>query len=455
MCGIIASYSEQNSAQTVYQGLVELQHRGQDAAGIASLSVQDLQLKRGLGQVEDVFTQHSFADVPFAIGHTRYGTSGGRTQADSQPFYNEQGIALAHSGHLHQAPWMQAYKNNQQSLVDSNLLLQFLVHHLAQANASNEADYFAHLVQIIRTIFQEVKGAYSVVCLIAGKGLISFRDPHGTRPLVFGERINAQQKKDYLIASESHFFQDLDFQQQNEVQAGELIFISMQGQLFRQVLSPKTYTPCSFEYVYFAHPQSTLNGITIKDARQKMGQLLAQQWQENYRHLNPDLVLPIPHTAATAAHAFAQVLNIHYGDYFKINSQIGRTFIQAEHQERIESLNKKLMLDPAQVKNKKIILFDDSIVRGTTAKLLVKKLRAYGAKAIYLVSACPPIINICTYGINLASHEELLAANNSQEQIKAFLAVDELLYPTTEHLLTSINPVHNASPCMRCMKYDS
>jgi len=455
VCGIIAIYSEKNSTQTVYQGLMELQHRGQDAAGIASLLENGLTLKRGLGRVEEVFYDHSFTEnqANLAIGHTRYTTSGGASHTDSQPFYNDKGIALAHSGHLHSALWMNPFTNTDQSLVDSNLLLQFLVSLLEQSN--KEEDFFLQLIKIVTTIFYQVKGSYSVVSLIAGKGLIVFRDPQGIRPLALGERINSSGQKDYIFASDSHFFHRLGFQQQGDVQPGELVFITSQGQLFRQILAQKNPRPCSFEYVYFAHPKSKFNGVLVEDARKNMGRLLAQHWQELHPHLIPDFVLPIPETACTAAFAFAQILGFLYGDYFKVNNKIGRTFIQAEDEQRLESVDKKLTINPGKIKNKKILLFDDSIVRGTTTYLLIKKLRALGAKAIYLVSASPPIINVCTYGINIPRQDELLAATYSKEKIKTFLAVDELLYLKRGDLLNAISIPRQrikTQACMRCMK---
>ncbi len=456
MCGIIAIYSQKNSTQTIYQGLLELQHRGQDAAGIASLLADGLELKRGLGRVEEVFSAHSFApsDTVLAIGHTRYITSGGSAAEDSQPFYSAKGVALAHSGHLHHDSWMNSFNDTEQSLVDSNLLLQFLVQLLEQDNTDKDDLFFPQLCKAVTTIFQQVKGSYSVVSLIAGKGLVVFRDPQGIRPLVLGERLNPCGQKDYLFASESHFFQNLGFQQQEEVQAGELVFINPQGQLYRQTLVKKTPTPCSFEYVYFAHPQTKLNGVLVEDSRKQMGRLLAQQWQDAYSHLSPDFVLPIPQTATTAALAFAQTLGFSYCDYFKVNNSVGRTFIQPESQQRLSSVNEKLSINPEKIKDKIILLFDDSIVRGTTAQQLVKKLRGLGAKTIYLVSACPPIINVCTYGINIPTKQELLASKHSKEEIKAVLAVDELLYPNREDLLAVIttNQQRTSSlPCMRCM----
>ncbi|RUR11336.1 amidophosphoribosyltransferase [Legionella sp. km772] len=453
VCGIIASYSEKNSAQRVYQGLVELQHRGQDAAGIASLSKEGFVFKRGLGEIKEVFSAHSFGEHegPFAIGHTRYSTSGGSTSIDIQPFYNPKGAALAHSGHLHPGAWMRAFNNIPgQSRVDSNLLLQFFIQHLEEEDALNEGNFFSKIVKAVRSIYQQVKGSYCVVCLIANKGLLVFRDPQGIRPLCFGERINGENNKEYLFASESHFFQNLGFNLQ-EVRPGELFFINTKGELYRQVLLQKTHTPCSFEYVYFAHPKTQLNGVLVEKTRQHLGRLLAQQWQEAYSHLNPDFVLPIPKTAITAAKSFAQALQFDYRDYFEVDTTIGRSFIQAEEQQRYKAVQQKLSIKSEKIKDKIILLFDDSIVRGTTAQLIVKQLRALGAKAIYLVSACPPIINICTYGINIPAQDELLAVNHSNDEIKAYLEVDELLYLKKTHLHDTLSQGSKLLPCMRCM----
>jgi amidophosphoribosyltransferase len=458
VCGIIAIYSEQDSAQTLYQGLLQLQHRGQDAAGLVTLG-DGFSIKRGLGRVDEVFHPDVLARFrgTLGIGHTRYATSGGYSSQDIQPFYsNEQeGIALAHSGHLHSNSWMIPFQEKAQSKVDSNLLLQFLLtllqdHYLLKDNNA----FFSLLCHVVTVIMHQVPGSYSVVGLIADKGLLVFRDSQGIRPLIMGARINSFGKKEYLFASESHFFNDLGFHIIEDVPPGEVIFVSVQGDLYRHSLLKNKPMPCSFEYVYFAKASSIIDGILVEDSRRRMGELLALRWQQSYSHLKPDFVLPIPNTANTAALAFAQKLGFNYHEYFKVNIKVGRSFIHADPLQRDDTIGNKLSINADKVKNKIILLFDDSIVRGITAAHLVKKLKAQGAKHIYFVCACPPIVNICVYGINIPTKNELLAATHSQEKIKQLLDVDELLYPNPQDLINTIylqNPASNV-PCIKCMK---
>jgi amidophosphoribosyltransferase len=458
VCGLIAIYSRSHSAQKTYQGLLQLQHRGQDAAGIVTLEDQ-LSIKKGLGRVEDIAHSQLFVDCPalFSMGHTRYATSGGSSPQDVQPFSHDAypQVALAHNGHLPQAPWMDPFREQAQSTVDSNLLLHFLVG-LLKKNQSTTKDttFFSLLCQTVTAVFKDVPGAYSVVSLIAGKGLLVFRDPQGIRPLIMGERINSLGKKDYIFASESYLFKELDFQLVGEVPPGEVLFVNYKGDLYQQSLIKNKKTPCSFEYVYFAKAKSTIEGIQVEDSRRRMGHLLAQRWQASYSHLKPDFVLPIPNTANTAALAFAEKMGFNYHEYFEVNAKAGRTFIHADPLQREGTIDNKLSIHEDKVNNKSILLFDDSIVRGVTAAHLVKKLKSQGAKHIYFVCACPPVVNVCFYGINIPTKAELIAAKYSQEEIKRLLAVDELLYPEPQDLVNTIGFKKNSNtqPCIQCMQ---
>ena len=463
MCGIIALYSQDNCAQTLYQGLMHLQHRGQDAAGISTLGDR-LYVKRGKGRVDEVFTSDELDSLQgsVGIGHTRYATSGCRSEYDIQPFSDEgqYGISLAHSGHLSDSPWMSSLENKKlSSLVDSNLLLAFLVDLLKDYPfVEEENDFFSLICQVVQTLFNSVPGAYSIVSLVAGKGLLVFRDPQGIRPLVMSERCSTSGTKSYLFASESHFFSEFGFNEPVDLRPGEVVWVTLTGQLFRKQLTQKKTTPCSFEYVYFAHKDSTMNGVSVTESRHRMGHILAQRWNALHPKLTPDCVVPIPNTANTAASFFAQSLGFHYQDYFAVDKRLGRTFIQPSAKERCLSVSKKLSINPKNIKNKKILLFDDSIVRGTTATHAISYLRTLGAKKIYFVSACPPLVNTCSYGINIPTVSELIAANNSMEAIKKLLGCDELLYPQPHELITAINgrSAHQEIEwCLKCMNAPS
>lgn len=483
MCGIIAVYSQKECSSLLYKGMRQLQHRGQDAAGITTLD-NSFFTKKSLGTVDRLLATADLQALKgnLGIGHVRYRTSGGSSEEDSQPFqfkarYN---IALAHSGHLqncdqwlHQIP--EKNRKGAVSTVDSNLLLHLLSvllekftdnpsyqsQHEAQCSSTGnrkETDndsFFSILCATIKTIFTTVQGSYSVVSLIEGKGLVIFRDPKGVRPLVMGERMNGRTHKEYIVASESACFNDLGYALTADVAPGELIYITEQGRLYQRKLMRQLMTPCSFEYIYFAHSDSIMNGLLVKQTRQAMGVLLALRWKTVYPDVIPDFVLPIPNTAKIAALSFAKKAGFNYTDAFQVNQDIGRTFISSATQQEQQCLADKLSINADLIKDKIILVFDDSIVRGTTAKQVIKMLRDQGAKKIYFVSACPPLINICEYGINIPTREELLASDKAEEKIRGLLGVDKLLYPNTDDLIASMNPdsaTKKISPCIKCMR---
>jgi amidophosphoribosyltransferase len=434
--------------------MMQLQHRGQDAAGIVTLNNDSLYIKRGRGRVEEVFSKDTLSTLQgsLGIGHTRYATSGGEGELDVQPFSTQE-IALAHSGHLHPALWMNMIDEKKlSSRVDSNLLLHFLGSLLDnRPDITNQEHFFSFLSHTITSIFQQVTGGYCLVSLIKGKGLLITRDPSGVRPLAMAERESTSGVKEYLFASESHFFSDLGFKQTKDIEPGEIVYITAQGRLYRRILVQRLKTPCSFEYIYFAKPKSIMDGVLVENARRRMGRLLALRWQQLHPQLKPDFVLPIPNTANTAALAFAHHLGFTYQEYLQVNKQSGRTFIQDNDTQRQLAVRNKLKIEADKIKNKIILLFDDSIVRGTTVTHVIKTLKDQGAKTIYLVLACPPIINVCTYGINIATYNELIASERSIGDIKFILGVDELFYATTEELIESIYP-HPPTKCALCMQ---
>lgn len=463
MCGIIGLYSHTPVAAEIYDSLIHLQHRGQDAAGILTCD-ERFYVKHGLGLVREIFIPDDIKHLKgqIGIGHTRYPTAGGYNIADVQPLWigSPRGIAIAHNGNLvnyrELAQEITQQQRHLNSSIDSEVLLHLLADGLEQVpvGKNDSIDFFTALSTAVKTIFRRAQGSYSVVSVIIGKGLVAFRDPHGIRPLAMGERTNAFGKKEYIFASETTMFYTLGFQPCGDVQPGEVVFVNRTGELYRKVLEHKQFTPCIFEYVYFARPDATLNEIGVYRARLHMGQNLARGWREKYPAIMPDVVIPAPFTSNTAALSFAHELGVRYSEGLYKNPFIGRTFIMPDGEERSRSVRYKLTPQKSEIKDKKVLILDDSIVRGTTSREIVRMVREFGAKEIYFVSTCPPIKNPCFYGIDMPSRAELIAAQQTPEEIKRYLEVDQLLYQELDDLVEAVTRKgqHNITrACMACM----
>lgn len=464
MCGIVGIFSHKPVVAEVYDSLIHLQHRGQDAAGMITCQ-QRFYVKHGLGLVREIFQPHDILHLRgnVGIGHTRYPTAGGYHLADVQPLWigSPRGIALAHNGNLVNYAELaleitQQKHRHLNSSIDSEVLLHLFADGLdLEPHVSDDgAAFFNKICSTTQSLFQRAQGSYSVVSIIIGKGLVAFRDPHGIRPLVMGERINQDGSKDYIFASENTMFYSLGFQPVGDVQPGEVVYVNQSGELFRKVLSHQTFTPCIFEYVYFARPDATMNAVSVYRSRLYMGQNLAKQWQKKYPDLLPDVVIPAPFTSNTAALSFAHELGVRYTEGLYKNPFIGRTFIMPNGQERSRSVRYKLTPQKTEISDKKVLIVDDSIVRGTTSREIVKMVREFGAKEIYFVSTCPPIINPCFYGIDMPSRKELIAAHDSVAEIERYLGVNKLLYQSLDDLVEAVTRKDNhhiERPCMACM----
>lgn len=466
MCGIVGIYSHEPVAAALHDSLIHLQHRGQDAAGILTANTR-FYTKHGLGLVREIFTADDMSALQgnMGIAHVRYPTAGGYGVSDIQPLWvgSPRGIAIAHNGNLvnYQAliEDIRAQHRHLNSTLDSEALLQLLADHLALSGYTDDDDYdfFQQLCLAVNNIYANVKGSYSVVSVAIGKGLVAFRDPHGIRPLVMGERQRDDGRTDYIFASETTAFYALGFEPKGDLQPGEVAFVNQKGKLFRRVLTKKAFRPCAFEYVYFARPDATLDGVSVYRARLRMGQNLAIKWREHYPNDLPDVVIPAPFTANTAALSFAHELGIRYSEGLYKNPFIGRTFIMPNQKMRSRSVTYKLTPQRTEIEHKKVLVVDDSIVRGTTSREIVKMVREFGAKEIYFVSTCPPIINPCYYGIDMPSREDLLAAQYSLEEICNYLGVNRVLYQTQDDLVEAITrkgPHEISRPCMACMNGD-
>lgn len=466
MCGIVGIFSHEPVAASLHDSLIHLQHRGQDAAGILTANSR-FYTKGGLGLVREVFSSADMLKLQgnMGIAHTRYPTAGGYSESDIQPLWigSPLGIALAHNGNLINYPALfaeiRAQHRHLNSSLDSEALLLILADNIAKhaATEEDEALFFQALCQAIEGLFHKVEGSYSVVSLIIGKGLVAFRDPHGIRPLVMGERQCPDGTLDYIFASETTPFYALGFEPKGDLAPGEVAFVSRTGKLFRKVLVSNTFRPCAFEYVYFSRPDSTLDGVSVYRSRLRMGQNLARQWQQTYPDDLPDVVIPAPFTANTAALSFAHELKVRYSEGLYKNPFIGRTFIMPDQKMRSRSVRYKLTPQRTEIENKKVLVVDDSIVRGTTSREIVKMIREFAAKAVYFVSTCPPIKHPCFYGIDIPSKHELLAATHNHQAICDFLGVDKVLYQTQADLVEAITRrgQHNINlPCMGCMDGD-
>lgn len=464
MCGIIGIYSHAPVAAEIYDSLIHLQHRGQDAAGILTCN-ERFYVKHGLGLVREIFQPDDICHLKgnFGIGHSRYPTAGGYNIADVQPLWigSPRGIALAHNGNLVNYPELaleitQQKHRHLNSSIDSEVLLHLIGDGLDQAPyVSDDGEgFFERLSDTIKNLFARVQGSYSVVSVIIGKGLVAFRDPHGIRPLVMGERINPDGSKDYIFASETTMFYTLGFEPVGDVLPGEVVYVNQSGQLFRKIVTEKAFRPCVFEYVYFARPDATMNQVSVYRSRLHMGQNLAKLWKKRYPNCLPDVVIPAPFTSNTAALSFAHELGVRYSEGLYKNPFIGRTFIMPNGEERSRSVRYKLTPQKTEIHGKNVLILDDSIVRGTTSREIVRMVKEFGAKETYFVSTAPPIKYPCFYGIDMPSSAELIAAHDSEEEVRTFLGVNKLLYQDIVDLVEAVTRKgdHNIEkPCMACM----
>lgn len=442
MCGIVGFFSHKSVSLELYESLLHLQHRGQDTAGILTCD-ERMHVKIGRGLAHEVFLP---ADVKaltgnLGIGHLRYPTNGKHALAEAQPLTTTYpyGIGLVHNGNIINDVELKAVLKKKRrylnSFSDSELLLTYFASLLAeQPFTNNKEALFTTICAALTQLFSLAKGAYSVITVVVGMGLVVFRDPHGIRPLVMGERKNERGSSDYGFASEDIPFYSLGFKSLGDVAPGEVIFINLEGQLFRKQLMTKAFRPCVFEYVYLSRPDTILNKLSVYRTRLQMGKNLAEAWKNKYPDKLPDVVVPIPFTSNTPALAFANTLGVRYSEGLYKNPFIGRTFIMSTQEKRVKSVRTKLHPQVTELRNKKVLLVDDSIVRGTTSLEIVKMVREAGAKEVYLASACPPVKFPCYYGIYIPTHEELIANQHSENVIAKAIGVDLLLYQSLEDL---------------------
>ena len=450
MCGIVGVISSHSANQLIYDALLLLQHRGQDAAGIATHHERSFAMQKGNGLVRDVFRTRNMLSLPgnMGIGQVRYPTAGSYNEAEAQPFYVNApyGIVLAHNGNLTNAAQLQQdmFERDRRHLnthSDSEVLLNVLAHQI-QISCSESLN-LDNVFTAVSALHQRIKGSYAVVAMIAGYGLLAFRDPFGIRPLCIG-RQQTESGYEYMIASESVALEGNGFQFLRDVEPGEAIFIDQERQLHQKqcAADPKLY-PCIFEYVYLARPDSVINGASVYASRLRMGEYLAEKIAREMRSGEIDVVMPIPDSSRPATIELAHRLNIAYREGFIKNRYIGRTFIMPGQATRKKSVRQKLNAIPSEFKGKSVLLVDDSIVRGTTSREIVQMARDAGAKRVIFASAAPPVIYPNVYGIDMPTHTELIAYGRDQEQIRREITADQLVYQDLSDLkraVTDTNP---------------
>ena len=444
MCGIIGIVGKQPVTPSLYDALTILQHRGQDAAGIATLEGLRIHLYKGNGLVRDVFPRSELEKLQglAGIGHVRYPTAGSDKLDEAQPFYvnSPYGIVLGHNGNLINTAALkkELFDSDRRHInteSDSEVLLNVFAHELHRIGPGGvqPEDVF----KAVDGLHQRCKGAYSVIALITGKGVLGFRDPHGIRPVVLGYR-DTDKGREYAIASESVALDVLDFTLMRDLKPGEAVFITLDGQLHTHESShAEAASPCIFEYVYFARPDSMIDDISVYKARLRMGEALARKILKEWPDHDIDVVIPVPDTSRTAALPLAYDLNVKYREGFIKNRYIGRTFIMPGQEQRKRSVKQKLNAIDLEFRNKNVLLVDDSIVRGTTSRQIIQMARDAGARKVYFASASPPVRYPNIYGIDMPAPSELIASGRDEKQIEQELGADRLIYQELDDLVAA------------------
>lgn len=449
MCGILGIVGKNPVNQLLYDGLLVLQHRGQDAAGIVTCDGNTFFMHKNNGLVKDVFhTRHMRNLIGNAgIAHVRYPTAGSSSAAEAQPFYVNSpfGIVLGHNGNLTNAEKLKEdiFRQDLRHIntsSDSEVLLNVLAHEIEESSKSTVLNSDV-VFDAVTSLHKRCKGAYAVVSMIANFGLLAFRDPHGIRPLVIGKH-DSPEGVEYMVASESVALDVLGFKLVRDVEPGEAIFIDMNGNFYSKQCAKPNHHPCIFEYVYLARPDSVIDGISVYQTRLNMGKTLAQKIKKAWAHLDIDVVIPIPDTSRPSALQLALELGLDYREGFIKNRYIGRTFIMPGQALRKKSVRQKLNPIKIEFQDKNVLLVDDSIVRGTTSKEIVQMAREAGAKKVYLVSAAPPVRFPNVYGIDMPSRIELLAPNKTDEEIREEIGADELIYQDLDALIENISSIN-------------
>jgi len=448
MCGVVGIVGNSPVNQKIYDALTVVQHRGQDAAGIMTCDGRRVFLRKDSGLVRDVFqTRHMLQlEGNMGLGHVRYPTAGGDNRSEAQPFYVNSpfGLALGHNGNLINAAELgeELFQDDLRQIntgSDSEVLLNVFAHELMEfVRGGDTVLQTRNVFDAVRRLHERCQGAYAVVAMIVGYGLVAFRDPNGIRPLVLGERIDGDGRS-VMAASESVALDVLGYRPLGDIAPGEAVVIKMDGTIEREVCASQTeLTPCLFEYVYLARPDSIMDDVAVYKSRLRMGEKLAEHMLEAWPDHDIDVVIPIPDTSRTSALQLANVAGLKYREGFIKNRYIGRTFIMPGQAQRQKSVRQKLNAIDLEFRGKNVLLVDDSIVRGTTSQQIIQMARDAGAKKVYFASAAPPVRYANVYGIDMPSRSELVANGRTDEEIGQFIGADRLLYQRLEDLIEAV-----------------
>ena len=480
MCGVVGIMGTPDAAREAFLALTTLQHRGQDAAGILSYDESGFHRVKNLGLVESVFTRENMATLTgdIAIAHNRYSTVGRGDIGEVQPLVINYpfGLGMVHNGNIVNGVELakELKSKSRRHLLtrsDTEILLNLLADELAKSadssGESTDAMKFENICAAVQAICKRANGSFSVVTLIADHGLVAFRDPFGIRPLAYGKKAVTPSKTQpsgeaHMFVSESVALDFCGYELVKNLEPGEVVYIDMQGKVHSRVIAARERRHCMFEWIYFASPESVIDQVPVYGSRLELGKQLANRVKKELaqRGLSADLVVPVPETSRIAAITLAEELGVPYREVLIKNRYIKRTFILDSQDKRQKAVNLKLSPVKSEIKGKKILLVDDSIVRGTTSKKIIELVRKAGAEKVYIVSTCPPIRKPCFYGIDFPSEKELIAGELTHEEIEKELQADAVIYQTLEGLQSAIADAESPAPggkpfgfkpCMACL----
>jgi len=453
MCGIVGVIAQVPVNQLIYDALLLLQHRGQDAAGIVTMQGTQCFMHKARGMVRDVFRTRNMRALPGSVGlgQVRYPTAGNAySEEEAQPFYVNApyGIVLVHNGNLTNAAALKQElfdvdRRHINTGSDTEVLINVLAHEIERAGRDRALTPDV-IFAAVSAVHRRVRGSYAVIALIAGHGLLAFRDPYGIRPLVFGRTTAANGASEVMVASETVALEGTGHKAERDVAPGEAVFVDLQGRVHsRQCADSPSLNPCMFEYVYLARPDSVIDGVSVYQARLNLGETLAQRVISTMPPSEIDVVIPIPESSRPSAMQLAQKIGKPYREGFVKNRYVGRTFIMPGQAVRARSVRQKLNAMPQEFKGRNVLLVDDSIVRGTTSKEIVQMAREAGARKVYMASAAPPVRYPNVYGIDMPTKEELIAHDRSVEEIRRFIGADALIYQDVDamkRVVKALNP---------------
>ena len=465
MCGIVGVVARSPVNQLLYDGMTVLQHRGQDAAGIVTAEGHSFHMHKGRGLVRDVFRTRDMRNLVghMGIAHCRYPTAGSASsEAEAQPFYVNSpfGIVLGHNGNLINSEQLRRElfmddRRHVNTNSDSEILLNVLAHEIQDASVGRERLSPDIIFAAVAGVHRRVKGAYAVVAMVAGHGMLAFRDPHGIRPLIIGRADTDHRGVEFLVASESVTLDTLGFKVMRDVAPGEAILVDESGNFHsRQCAQDPQLNPCIFEFVYLARPDSVIDGISVYEARRNMGRSLADKIIALGLREEIDVVIPIPDSSRSSALEVAAKLKRQYTEGFIKNRYIGRTFIMPGQEMRKKSVRQKLNAMAIEFKDKNVLLVDDSIVRGTTSREIVQMARESGAKKVFFASAAPPVRFPNVYGIDMPSRSELIATGRTEEEIAALIGADAVIYQDLDALIDDVQRLNPAIKQFDCSCFD-